>query len=190
MTIGEAKAYLSIADSDDISDCYDTFIFEQKQFFKQKNIHPKIFESKFLKIDKAREAFAILGIEEKKTTNAFLFEKPLLKGMILADFHLYNTVKNSLFSQLFNASTLSEIQLISGYLLENELNYAATWEPMKNKLSDQHEFKNWTDPMYVLKDIQSAEKMGVIHVNDFLSTKQEGFNYLKAEINRLNKLNH
>jgi hypothetical protein len=51
MTKGEAKAYLSFSDEQNLEDNYEEYLFKQKEFFRQKPVSKKIYTNQFLKIE-------------------------------------------------------------------------------------------------------------------------------------------
>ena len=73
MTKGEAKAYLSYSDEQNIEDHYEEFLFKQKAFFRQKPISKRVYNNQFIKIERALEAFEILGF--KVTNDELEFKK-------------------------------------------------------------------------------------------------------------------
>jgi hypothetical protein len=189
MNLNEARAYLSYNESQDIEEFYDDFIFDQKQFFKQKQVHKKLYEAKFKKINQALHAFETLGIEDKTNSSKFSFTTPTFTSNIQTNFHTYHNCRNSLFFELYNATFLSEIEPIATSIIFLENLYTETWISQKHHFSmgDQ---TNIIDPMNVLADILLLEKKGIINTEEYNPNIHTDCVFLKADIYRLFCVNH
>jgi len=189
MTINEARAYLSFNDLEEIQECYENYLFEQKCFFREKQVHSKLYQSKFVKLQKSIEAFAALEFKESHDPTDFCYEPVNYTGIILSDFHTFHYGKNQLFALLYQATTISKIKLIADSILDNELRYALTWKEIKVLLPEDIPYKI-VDPMMVLSDVIALEKKGVVSNKDYNPSLNLDFGNLNAEINRLTKISH
>ncbi len=189
MTLSEARAYLSLYQFEGIQECYEDYVFEQKRFFKEKQVHPKLYESKFIKIKKAIEAFTIIQYKESQDPTDFYCEPFNYTGLILSDFHAFHRVKNQFFTLLYQATSLSKIISIAKCILDNELKYAETWKLLNVALPEETPTKI-VDPMMVLSDVIALEKKGVVSNKDYNPMLNLEFQNLNAEINRLTKISH
>lgn len=189
MTLIEARAYLSFNDLEEIQECYENYLFEQKRFFREKQVHSKLYQSKFVKLQKSIEAFATLEFKESHDSTDFCYKPINYTGIILSDFHAFHRVKNQLFTLLYQATTISKIKLIADSILDNELRYALTWKEMKVLLPEDIPTKI-VDPMMVLTDILAVEKKGVVSKKDYNPMLNLELQNLNTEINRLTKISH
>ena len=189
MTLNEARAYLSYNESQDIEEFYEDFIFDQKQFFKQKQVHKKLYEAKFKKINQAIHAFEILGITEKSKSSIFAFTTPTFSSNIQTNFHTYHNSRNNLFFELYGANTLSEIEPIAASIINLENLYAETWISQKHHFS-MGEPTNIMDPMNVLADILLLERKGINQTNEYNPKIHSDCTFLNADIYRLFCVNH
>jgi len=189
MTINEARAYLSLDDLEEIQECYENYLFDIKRFFREKQVHLKLYQSKFIKLEKANEAFVTLEFNETFDSADVSYEPSIYSGIILSDFHAFHYGKNQLFALLYQATTISKIKLIADSILDNELRYALTWKEMKVLLPEDIPYKT-VDPMMVLTDILAVEKIGIVSNKDYNPSLNLDFGNLNAEINRLTKISH
>lgn len=183
MTPEEAKAYLSFKnDQIDIEEHYEEFLFQQKDFFRQKPISYKLYNKHFLKIEQAIEAYETLGFISVKSNQTF--KEVEFNQEIKQAFDLYHLSKNSLFQQLYSTENLSELILIGNNLLNIERQYKACFESVF--LDD---LKLTTpNPMEVLQDIKKLNEKGICFTYQIDSVEHSTFKYLLAEINRLKRL--
>jgi hypothetical protein len=189
MTINEARAYLSLDDLEEIQECYENYLFDLKRFFREKQVHLKLYQSKFIKLEKANEAFVTLEFNETFDSADVSYEPSIYSGIILSDFHAFHRVKNQLYALLYQAINISKIKLIAECILDNELRYAQTWKALNDTLPKDIHYKT-VDPMMVLTDILAVEKKGIISNQDYNPLLNLDFGNLNAEINRLMKISH
>jgi hypothetical protein len=183
MTPEEAKAYLSFKnDQIDLEEHYEEFLFQQKDFFRQKPISYKLYNKHFLKIEQAIEAYETLGFISVKSNQTF--KEVEFNQEIKQVFDLYHLSKNNLFQQLYSTENLSELILIGNNLLNIERQYKACFESVF--LDD---LKLTTpNPMEVLQDIKKLNEKGICFTYQIDSVEHSTFKYLLAEINRLKRL--
>ncbi len=183
MTPEEAKAYLSFKnDQIDIEEHYEEFLFQQKDFFRQKPISYKLYNKRFLKIEQAIEAYETLGFISVKSNLAF--KEVEFNQEIKQAFDLYHLSKNNLFQQLYSTENLSELILIGNNLLNIERQYKACFESVF--LADF--YLTTPNPMDVLQDIKKLNEKGICFTYQIDSVEHSTFKYLLAEINRLKRL--
>lgn len=179
MTQGEAKAYLSYSEEQHLEDHYEEFLFKQKEFFRQKPISKKIYNNQFEKIERAIEAFEILGLSRNKEP---LILNEINFGVELKQiFNLYHSTKNQLFQYLYSTESLINIILIGNELMRLETEYASCFNGVNFSDSNQ----SLPDPMNVLKDINELSKMGIQFTHQLDLYKHSNFVYLFSEINRV-----
>lgn len=182
MTQGEAKAYLSFTDEQNLEDHYEEFLFKQKEFFRQKPISKKIYSSQFAKINRALEAYEILGLSKKKDP---LVLNEINFGVELKQlFNLYHSTKNQLFQFLYSTESLASIIRIGNELLQLETKYAACFTEVN--FSDST--PSLPDPMKVLKDIHALNEIGVLFTHQLDVNKHTRFVHLFSEINRVKRI--
>lgn len=179
MTKGEAKAYLSYSDEQNIEDHYEEFMFKQKTFFRQKPISKRVYNNQFIKIERALEAFEILGF--KVTNDELEFKKITFVEDLKQLFNLYHSMKNQLFQFLYSSESLLNIIFIGRELLNLEIEYAACFKKIDFSISKP----TLPDPMNVLKDINDLNEIGIQFTNQLDFNKHSSFLYLFSEINRL-----
>ncbi len=179
----EAKAYLSFKDDHiDLEEHYEEFLFQQKDFFRQKPISYKLYNKQFEKIERAIEAYKTLGYISGKST---LFLKEVeFNQEIKQVFDLYHLSKNNLFQQLYSTENLSELILIGNQLLNIERQYKACFESVF--LDDLK--LTAPNPMDVLQDIKKLNEKGICFIHQIDSVEHSTFKHLLAEINRLKRL--
>lgn len=181
MTQGEAKAYLSFSNEQNLEDHYEEFLFKQKEFFRQKPILKKIYSNQFLKIEQAIEAFDTLGLTRKKEP---LILNEINFGVELKQiFNLYHSTKNQLYQFLYNTESLESIILIGNELILLESEYATCF----NEVIFSDSSLSLPDPMNVLKDIDELNKIGVHFTHQLDLNKHSQFVYLFSEINRVKR---
>lgn len=179
MTKGEAKAYLSYSNEQNLEDNYEEYLFKQKEFFRQKPVSKKIYTNQFLKIEKAIEAYGILGFKINKST--LTFHKTTFSEKLKEIFNLYHSTKNQLFQLLYSVESLEELILIGGQLLILEKEFASCFKEIN--ADDINPVK--TDPMEVLKNINELNQAGIHYTNQLNINQQSLYNSLFAEIRRL-----
>jgi hypothetical protein len=182
MTKGEAKAYLSFSDEQNLEDHYEDYLFKQKEFFRQKPISKKIYTNQFAKIEKAIEAYGILGFKINKSS--LVFNKTTFSEKLKEIFNLYHSTKNQLFQFLYTTESLGSIITIGNELLKLEEKYAACF----NKANFSDSKLSLPDPMNVLKDINALNDLGVLFTHQLDLNKHEYFVYLFSEINRVKRI--
>jgi hypothetical protein len=182
MTKGEAKAYLSYSDEHNLEDHYDEFLFKQKEFFRQKPISKKIYSSQFAKIERAIEAFEILGISAKN--DSLVFIERTFSTDLKQIFNFYHSSKNQLFQCLYSTESLQNIILIGNELIRLETEYATCF----NKINFSDSKPSLPDPMNVLKDINALNEIGVLFTDQLDVNKHSNFVYLFSEINRVKSI--
>jgi hypothetical protein len=179
MTKGEAKAYLSFSDEQNLEDHYEDYLFKQKEFFRQKPVSKKIYTNQFLKIEKAIEAYGILGFKINKST--LVFHKTKFSEKLKEIFNLYHSTKNQLFQLLYSVESLEELILIGSQLLILEKEFASCFKEIN--AGDINPVK--TDPMEVLKNINELNQAGIHYTNQLNINEPSLYNSLFAEIRRL-----
>lgn len=182
MTKGEAKAYLSYSDEQNLEDHYEEFLFKQMEFFRQKPISNKIYNRQFTKIQQAIEAYEILGLFRQK--NPVLFNDINFGFELKELFNQYHTTKNQLFQLLYSAESLDYIIIIGNELLHLETKYAACF----TEVSFSDSTNSLQDPMNVLKDIHMLNEIGVLFTHQLDTNKHKGFIHLFSEINRAKRV--
>jgi hypothetical protein len=179
MTKGEAKAYLSFSDEQNLEDHYEEYLFKQKEFFRQKPVSKKIYTNQFLKIEKAIEAYGILGFKINKSS--LVFNKTTFNEKLKEIFNLYHSTKNQLFQLLYSVESLEELILIGSQLLILEKEFASCFKEIN--AGDMKPQK--TDPMDVLKNINELNQAGIHYTNQLNINQQSLYSSLFAEIQRL-----
>jgi hypothetical protein len=179
MTKGEAKAYLSYSNEQNLEDNYEEYLFKQKEFFRQKPVSKKIYTNQFLKIEKAIEAYGILGFKINKST--LVFNKTTFREKLKEIFNLYHSTKNQLFQLLYSVQSLEELILIGDQLLILEKEFASCFKEIH--AGDMKPQK--IDPMDVLKNINELNQAGIHYTNQLNINQQSLYSSLFAEIKRL-----
>lgn len=182
MTKGEAKAYLSYSNEQNLEDHYEEYLFKQKEFFRQKPVSKKIYTNQFLKIEKAIEAYGILGFKINK--RSFAFNKITFSENLKEIFNLYHSTKNQLFQLLYSVESLEELILIGSQLLILEKEFASCFKEIN--AGDMKPLK--TDPMDVLKNINELNQAGIHYTNQLNINQQSLYSSLFAEIRRLKNI--
>ena len=182
MTQGEAKAYLSFSEEQNLDDHYEEFLFKQKQFFRQKPILKKIYSIQFEKIERAIKAFEILGLSAKN--EPLVFMERTFSADLKQIFNLYHSTKNQFFQRLYSAESLTAVILIGNELLNLEKEYAACF----TELNFSDSTPSLPDPMSVLKDINALNELGVLFTHQLDVNKHSRFVYLFSEINRVKRI--
>lgn len=182
MTQGEAKAYLSFYGEQNIEDHYEDYLFRQKAFFRQKPISQKIYSNQFLKIEKAIEAYEILGLKLNKSL--MVFHKIIFNENLKDIFDQYHHTRNQLFQQIYSTQSLFDLLLLSKELLQVEKQYCSCFENCVSTESPNTP----PNPMDVLQDIKRLNEAGVYFVRELNTKEHSTYIYLLAEINRLKRL--
>ena len=182
MTQGEAKAYLSFYAEQNVEDHYEEYLFRQKAFFRQKPISKKIYSNQFLKIEKAIEAYEILGFKLNKSP--LVFHNPLFNENLKEIFDQYHHTRNQLFQQIYSTQSLFDLLLLSKELLQVEKQYCTCFENCVLPESTN----TLPNPMDVLQDIKGLNEAGVYFVRELNTKKHSTYIHLLAEINRLKRL--
>jgi hypothetical protein len=181
MTIGEAKAYLSLTDEANLENHYDEFLFKQKEFFRQRPISKRIYTNQFIKIEQAIVAYEKLGFISR---NIHLeFAETTFGNEIKQIFNLYHLTKNQLYHFLYSAESLINIILIGSQLINLETKYAFCFNTVN--FSDSQ--LTLPDPMNVLKDINELNEIGIQFIHQLDVNKHSDFVYLFSEINRVKR---
>jgi hypothetical protein len=170
MTQGEAKAYLSFYAEQNVEDHYEEYLFRQKAFFKQKPISQKIYTNQFLKIEKAIEAYEILGFK-------------LNKSLLVFHKTIFNENLKEIFDQ-YHHTSLFDLLLLSKELLHVEKQYCSCFENCVLPESTNTP----PNPMDVLQDIKGLNKAGVYFIRELNTIEFSTHIHLVAEINRLKRL--
>jgi hypothetical protein len=182
MTQGEAKAYLSFYGEQNIEDHYEDYLFRQKAFFRQKPISKKIYSNQCLKIQKAIEAYEILGFTLNKSP--LVFHKTLFNENLKEIFDQYHHTRNQLFQQIYSTQSLFDLLLLSKELLQVEKQYCSCFENCVSTESTNTP----PNPMDVLQDIKGLNKAGVYFIRELNTIEFSTHIHLVAEINRLKRL--
>jgi len=185
MTINEARAYLSLsAETENIQEVYEDYLFEQKLIFRNKPIIKSVFLKKISKIETAKNAFEILGINDSYMNQSEIYWE--FNQNILSNFHQYHRIKNSILQMIFKADSITEIQVCAQKLIELEISYSKPW----SKFEVSSEIKSVIDPMDVLSDLKKLESRHIMNYHEFNPNDHKDLKYLKADIARLSKVNH
>lgn len=182
MTQGEAKAYLSYSEEQNLEDHYEEYLFKQKEFFRKKPISRKIYSSQFAKIERAIKAFEILGLSAKNEPLVFI--ERTFSTDLKQIFNLYHSTKNQLFQLLYSTESLDSIIMLGKELLQLETKYAACFAEVN--FSDST--PSLPDPMNVLKDIHALNEIGVLFTHQLDVNKHTRFVHLFSEINRVKRI--
>lgn len=179
MTQGEAKAYLSFSDEQNLEDHYEDYLFKQKEFFRKPPISKKIFDSQFRKIEQAIKAYEVLGFS---VLNVHLeFTEITFSKELKQIFNSYHSTKSSLLQLIYSVGSLENLILIGKQLIILEIEYASCFKEIcVGSLTNVK-----PDPMEVLKNINELNQAGVHYTNQLNINQQSLYSSLFSEIQRL-----
>lgn len=184
MTINEARAYLSLsAETENIQELYDEYLFEQKLYFRNKPAIKSVFLKKISKIELAKSAFEVLGIKDSLMNFPDILWN--FNRNILSNFHEYHQKKNTILQLIFNSKELTELMHITPKLVDLEISYSLLW----SKFDVHIEKKSVVDPMKVLSDLKKLETRNIKNYIEFHPEVHKDLIYLYAEIARLSMVN-
>lgn len=184
MTVNEARAYLSLsAETENIQELYDEYLFEQKLYFRNKPAIKSVFLKKISKIELAKSAFEVLGIKDSLMNFPDILWN--FNQNILSNFHEYHQKKNTILQLIFNSKELTELMHITPKLVDLEISYSLLW----SKFEVNSEIISKIDPMQVLSDLKKLELRNVKNYNEFAPEEHLDLIYLNTEIARLALVN-
>ena len=184
MTKNEALLFFPVIEGEDITDLYDEYLFEYKNYFISKYPIEKVFIAKSKKMNQMHDAFILLGGEISKSTTFFNLEYQQ-KENILECFNYYQKLKIDLKSRINKTNNALEINNYIHQLIQLEKEFAENWSVLKNLPDNEIIISREPDPMSILKAIKEFNILGGYTFNDLNSMKNISPNLLINEAKRL-----
>lgn len=182
MTTDEARLFLGVIDDIDPEDAYLERMHELKTQFSDQVPFKKLYQSRWNRLKKIEEAFLVLGgmlpVLAENNVHPFIYS---IEQSLLDLFGQFNRLNNSLRTQLYNAHSPKEVEMLTGEIYENYYSFA------KSLNSDVYlpdlKISQKTDEVELYNELRELESKGVTHLGqlDLDDSKLQ----VVREVNRL-----
>lgn len=178
MTIEEADFILS---NDEFEEIYDEKLFELKQFFVSRLIHPKLFNSRLAKLKTLNEAFSLKG---GKFESFDVIDIKVEGQEVLNVFNSYSEGIGKIRTLILRSNNGREVDFLVTQLISLTNNYASKWEESNLIADELTKVSEQFDPMDIYNEIVRQNSKGIVAFDQLINLSND--NILVKEAKRLN----
>ena len=110
--------FFPLKEGEDPEEVYESLLFEDKKFFTQKPVHPKLFKGKLQKLMLREEAYSHLTGEKYEHPVFDLEELRIGKKSTVVEYYTaYLDLRRSLFQRIYSAQNIKELIFYVEFLL-------------------------------------------------------------------------
>lgn len=183
------KLYFPLEEGEDAVDKYEALLFEDKQYFTTKPVHPTLFENRLTKMHKREEAYRSI-VHEPVTP---FVKQPLVysfvEGHLLDSFKHFQHFQNGVYRCIYAARSVNEVEYYVRRLLES---YFAYSQPYNADIVREFDVDaKLGQPLEVMKKLellQVFEEKGGEKPQDLLKMDFDEKEVLMREFKRLSLL--
>ena len=175
-------------EGDDLEEIYEELLFQDKQFFTNKAIVPKVFRARIEKMHKREEAYRRLSGMSVNGSIVHSISKFEISTNLLENYVNFQKFRAELMQQLYRANEYPQVFKLIEQLLTAYTTYLGSW-----KLNDFEDtigiiISKEPDPTDLYNSLKAFSEAGGKNVNDIQTLFFNGKSLLETEAKRLSLL--